>query len=76
MQKSSYLGFYMQKENIQKSMGKRLFGIFLLFFLLFNYPFLRTYDTDTTLLGIPMLYLFIFSGWLLCIFFSFLILER
>ncbi len=45
----------------------RLVGIFLLGCVLFNYPILSLFNIDIMLLGIPMLYLYIFGIWAILI---------
>lgn len=47
--------------------GQRLIAVFLLGCLLFNYPLLDLFNSDTVVLGIPLLYAYVFSAWLLLI---------
>ena len=47
--------------------SRRLVGLFLLGFVLFNYPIFSLFSIETELLGIPILYLYCFSAWLLVI---------
>lgn len=54
--------FYMSKDRVY-----RLFGIFFLTFVLFNFPFLYIAGKVSYLLGIPVIYVYIFSVWLLVI---------
>jgi hypothetical protein len=51
---------FMTNDSVK---NKRLIGIFLLGCLFFNYPLLSLFSSERTLLGIPFLYLFIFSVW-------------
>jgi len=43
--------------------GQRLVALFLIGFLLFDYPILFLFNTGGTILGIPLLYAYIFSAW-------------
>jgi hypothetical protein len=43
--------------------GERLVVLALLGFLLFNYPLLSLFDTDSRVLGIPALYAYLFASW-------------
>jgi hypothetical protein len=43
--------------------GQRLTALCLLGFLLFNYPILALFNLPTALLGIPVLYAWIFCAW-------------
>jgi uncharacterized membrane protein (DUF485 family) len=43
--------------------GERLVALALLGFLLFNYPLLSLFSTDSTLLGVPLLYAYLFVSW-------------
>jgi hypothetical protein len=42
---------------------QRLVGLFLLGCLLFNYPLLEIFDARTTVLGVPLLYAYLFAAW-------------
>lgn len=53
--------------------GKRLVGLFLLGFLLFNFPILSLFNLKVIVFGIPLLYLYIFSIWFIFIVFIYLI---
>lgn len=46
---------------------ERTAGLFLLGLLIFNYPLMSLFSTDFMFLGIPLLYLYLFSCWLLLI---------
>jgi len=46
---------------------ERLVALALLGFLLFNYPLLAIFSTDTTVFGVPVLYAYLFAGWALLI---------
>jgi hypothetical protein len=47
--------------------NRRLAGVFLLGWVLFNYPVLSLFNRHTTLLGIPLLYAYVFGAWALVI---------
>lgn len=50
----------MNKPNAK---GQRLFALFLLGNLLFNYPLLALFNRPDSLFGIPVLYLYVFGAW-------------
>ena len=56
--------------------GERLVGVFLLGCLLFNFPLLALFNVRATLLGIPMLYAYLFAAWALVIVLVAVIMER
>jgi hypothetical protein len=56
--------------------GQRLVGLFLLGCLLFNYPLLAIFNVRATVLGIPLLYAYLFSAWALLIVLVAAIMER
>lgn len=47
--------------------GRRLVGLFLLGVLLFNFPLLHLFNRPIVVLGLPALYLYLFSAWCLVI---------
>ncbi len=47
--------------------GRRLVGLFLLGMLLFNFPLLSLFNRPILVLGIPVLYLYLFAVWSLII---------
>lgn len=47
--------------------AKRLIGLFLLGYLLFNHPIISLFNRPHMVLGIPLLYGYIFSVWVLLI---------
>ena len=47
--------------------AKRLIGLFLLGYLLFNHPIISLFNQPQMVLGIPLLYGYIFSVWVLLI---------
>jgi hypothetical protein len=47
--------------------GPRLVALFLLGCLLFNYPLISLFDRSGTVLGIPVLYAYLFVAWALFI---------
>ena len=53
--------------TLDAAISRRLFGLFLLGVILFNYPILSLFNLEAFLFGIPMLYLYVFSVWMLLI---------
>jgi hypothetical protein len=43
--------------------GERLVALALLGFLLFNYPLLSLFSTDGSVVGVPLLYAYLFVSW-------------
>jgi hypothetical protein len=56
--------------------GERLVALALLGFLLFNYPLLSLFSTDRTLLGVPVLYAYLFTSWAALIALMALVVRR
>jgi hypothetical protein len=56
--------------------GQRLFGLFLLGCLLFNYPLIALFNSRATVFGIPLLYAYLFVAWTLLIVLVAVIVER
>ena len=56
--------------------GARLVGLFMLGCLLFNYPLLALFNVQATLLGVPILYAYIFFAWALVIALVARVMER
>ena len=50
----------MTRDNIT---GRRLAGLFLLGLLLFNFPLLSLFNRPVMVLGVPLLYLYLFVAW-------------
>lgn len=55
---------------------QRLAAVFLLGCLLFNYPLLDLFNSDAKVLGIPLLYAYLFGAWALLIVLMAWIMER
>ena len=55
--------------------GQRLIAAFLFGCLVLNYPMLSLFNTDGQVLGVPLLFAYIFSAWLLLIVTVALIVE-
>ena len=55
--------------------GQRLVGLSMLGCLVFNYPILELFNRPGTVLGIPVLYAFIFAAWGLLIALMALVVE-
>ena len=47
--------------------NKRLVGLFLLGWALFNYPLLSLFNLKTMIFGVPLLFFYVFIGWTLLI---------
>ena len=62
----------MTREKIN---GRRLVGLFLLGMLLFNFPLIYLFNRPLLILGIPILYLYLFAAWALIVFLT-LIISR
>ena len=56
--------------------GQRLVALFLLGVLLFNYPLLAVFNRSAEVLGIPVLYAYIFFAWAALIGLLALVVER
>ena len=56
--------------------GQRLAALCLLGFLLFSYPLLAVFNVQTTLFGIPVLYVYFFAVWGALIALMALVIER
>lgn len=44
--------------------GPRLVALFMLGCVLFNYPLLSLFNSDQTVLGVPVLYAYLFGSWI------------
>ena len=56
--------------------NKRLVALFLLGFVLLNYPILSLLNINMTIYGLPLLYIYIFGVWGLLIFLAALVVRR
>jgi len=56
--------------------GPRLAALFLLGALLFNFPLLNLVDRPVEVLGVPLLYAYVFAAWALLIGLMALVLEK
>jgi len=56
--------------------GARLIALFLLGILLFSAPIMEIFNTDALVLGIPLLFLYLFGAWLLLVALLALVLSR
>ena len=56
--------------------GERLVGLFLLGCLLFNFPLLALFNVRGTVLGVPVVYAYLFGAWALLIALVAAIMER
>jgi len=55
--------------------GPRLAALFLLGLLLLNYPLLNLFEQQVTVLGVPLLYAYVFAAWVLVIALMALVIE-
>jgi len=53
----------------------RVVALFLLACLLFNYPVLALFNVGATAAGVPVLYVYIFSAWMLTIVAAAIVIE-
>jgi hypothetical protein len=51
----------------ERSRSPRLVAAAVLALLLFNYPFLAVFDVDVRVLGIPLLWAYLFTAWALVV---------
>lgn len=51
----------------ERPVTTRLVVLAVLVFALFNYPLLRVFDVDVLVLGVPLVWLYIFVVWALLI---------
>jgi hypothetical protein len=56
--------------------SQRLVAVFLLGLLLFNYPLMALFNRAALVLGIPVLYAYIFGAWALLIALLAIVIER
>jgi hypothetical protein len=58
-----------RRDPIYERLGERLIAIFVLGIVLFNPLFIRLFDRglDTTVFGVPLLFLYLFGGWAMLI---------
>jgi hypothetical protein len=56
--------------------GQRLVALFLLGALLLNYPLLNLFASESTVLGVPVLYAYVFAVWALLIALMALVVEK
>ena len=63
-------------EKAPSRRGTKLACLFLLGVLLFNYPLLALFNVRASLLGVPVLYVYLFLAWGLLIALVAAIMER
>lgn len=56
--------------------NERLVGLFLLGLVLFEYPLLALFNAPRLVLGVPLLYLYLFLAWAAVIAISAIVLHR
>lgn len=55
---------------------QRLVGVFFVFLILFNFPILNIFWKQERVLGVPMIFLYIFAVWLLLLIAVYYLTER
>ena len=60
----------------QGARGPRLASLFLLGVLLFNYPLLALFNVRGAVLGVPILYAYLFAAWAVLIALVAIVMER
>lgn len=53
----------------------KLVGVFFLGSVFFNYPIMSLFNIDTSVMGFPLFYVCLFSGWAVIIFLILMIME-
>jgi hypothetical protein len=61
---------------MKKRHQQKLILISIVLFFLWNVPFVGIFDMEGQILGFPILYVAIFSSWLLSIIFAYIILKK
>jgi len=61
---------------MKKRHEQKLIILSMLLLLALNIPLLLLFDTSEPLLGMPIIYIYIFSAWLFSIAITFLIIKR
>lgn len=56
-----------KKIRYQQSQQVKLFTFFILLVFCFHYPLISIFNFPKTLFGVPILYIYIFSVWLMSI---------
>jgi hypothetical protein len=59
-----------------EAIGQRLVAVFMMGWLLLNWPILPLFSRDGTVGGVPLLYAWIFSAWVLLIGLMCWVVER
>jgi hypothetical protein len=66
----------MDRSHKLRLSAQRLAALFLLGWLLFNFPLLALFNRSVEVLGIPLLYAYIFGAWLALILLMAVVIER
>ena len=61
---------------MKKRHEQKLLILSLLLWVLFNFPFITIFNTSAVLAGIPVIYAYLFSVWLLAVIICYYILNR
>ncbi|HEY6002977.1 MAG TPA: hypothetical protein VIV57_08875 [Anaeromyxobacter sp.] len=56
--------------------GQRLAAIFMMGCVLLNYPILSLFSRPLDIVGIPLLYIYVFAAWILLVGLLALVIER
>ena len=59
----------------QEARSQRLIALFVLGCLLFNYPLLSLFNVAADVLGVPLLYAYLFAAWALLVALMALVIE-
>jgi hypothetical protein len=62
-----------KRSNVR---NERLVALFLLGLLLFNYPLLTLFNVPRVVLGVPLLYLYLFVAWAAVILVAVIVVHR
>jgi hypothetical protein len=78
---NSQLGQYFSRRSGElmdrrNNKNQRLIALFILGCLLFNFPLLSIFNEPRTVLGIPLLYVYVFVAWLALIGLTIIVIER
>lgn len=56
-----------KEESFMSKLAQKLVGLFFIFLVLFNFPMLNIFWKSDIVLGVPLIYLYLFTVWLLLI---------
>ena len=61
---------------MKKRHQQKLIALSFLLLCLFNIPFILLFESNTTIMGFPLMYFYIFVVWIVSIIVSYVILKR